>query len=388
MAYRSSDESGWGEIFDGWHLPGYRAASGWSPGGIRKTPSGPLLLPTSKRGPSLVATARRLRTSPGAKNPLSALRIALKSRPPWLSSSTPFPASDGPHGMRTVKSLPARNTSGRSSPLRSRITTPQVEAELSCYGFAVPRIHSKQRHRAITPKEEVFSPLPILSSRNPSRDPDAASGNWIPDPVGDDQLEEPSCARPFAGMQAMQPTRSTDATALAFATGIRFSADKTQHSAVRGDQAIVKRKRSKVGSTRFHSASVRSEGYREVIALASGQPANPPDWRHPPPPFSVPHYCPWSLVEVLLRPHDGVPIEYAAELLLGLSPWPVQDASSQRERLFKRCYQERAPKSSQRLKSRIGRRIRVIAPLLVRIRIEVAVALEGAWILAIRHIIP
>jgi hypothetical protein len=62
-----------------------------------------------------------------------------------------------------------------------------------------------------------------------------------------------------------------------------FQQIKTQHSAVRGDQAIVKRKRSKVGSACFHSASVRSGGYREVIALASGQPANPPDWRHPPP---------------------------------------------------------------------------------------------------------
>jgi len=69
------------------------------------------------------------------------------------------------------------------------------------------RVHSQDN----SPQGEVFSPLPILLT--PSRDPGAAGGNWIPDLVGDERLERPSCARPFAGMQAMEPTRSTVAIA-------------------------------------------------------------------------------------------------------------------------------------------------------------------------------
>lgn len=48
----------------------------------------------------------------------------------------------------------------------------------------------------------------------PIPDPSPPGGNWIPDPVGDDRLEEPPCARPFAGIQAMQETRSIDAFVL------------------------------------------------------------------------------------------------------------------------------------------------------------------------------
>ena len=53
----------------------------------------------------------------------------------------------------------------------------------------------------------------------------------------------------------------------AFATVTRSSTRRKQRSADFEDQAPKKRKRSKMGSICFHSASVRSEGYREVIAL-------------------------------------------------------------------------------------------------------------------------